>query len=86
MKIPNDTIGNRTRYLPAFSAESKTTAPPPTVEAISIFCTNLFNQLYQPSTVLQRNFNRCDNYSKAMFNTANCMFVSTAYSISGYRK
>jgi hypothetical protein len=48
-----------------------------------IFCTNVFNQLCQPSEVLQLNTNHYDSYCQVIFNTAIVKLVSTAYSWSG---
>jgi len=44
MKISDDTIGNRTRDLPACSAVPKPTAPPH-VPQYSVYQTNLFPQI-----------------------------------------
>jgi len=50
------------------------------------FCSNLSNQRYQPSVILQWNTNRYDSYGQVMFSTASCMLVPTAYTRSGYWK
>jgi hypothetical protein len=73
-------MGNQTCVLSACRAMPQLNEPSNTGGKTLIFYKNVFNQRCQPSDVLQCNTNRYDSYGKAMFNTAGCMLVPTAYS------